>query len=109
MKKVILLFLCTGIYFTAIDKLAAQNKPQKDLIEKEAEEEAPLIFKFEPDYSEAAVQERNEFLAKRAIIDTMDIPETRRTKLIRDLYMNKDSKRLAKVLLADTNSGEQIE
>jgi hypothetical protein len=109
MKKVILLVLCAGIYLTGIHQLEAQTKPQKETKEKEAEEESPLIFKFDPDYSEEAVLERNEFLAKRAIIDTMDISEARRTKLIRDLYMHRDSRRLAKVLVADTNSDAQID
>ncbi len=109
MKKVILLLLCAGIYLTGIDKLTAQHKPQKEAKEKEAEEEAPLIFKFDPEYSEEADLERKEFLAKRAIIDTMDLSETRRIKLIRDLYMNRDSKRLAKVLLADTDNEAAVD
>ncbi len=66
----------------------------------------PKLFKFEPDYLAAKEAQRKEILLKRALIDSMDISEGRRQKLVRDLYRNKDSKRLTKILLANNKFEE---
>lgn len=66
------------------------------------EDEGPIMFKFEPDYLTAIEKRREEIAKTKSIIDTLDISENKRRKLLRDLYRNGLSKRLSKVLLATT-------
>ena len=66
------------------------------------EEEAPAIFKFEPDYLISVEKRRDQIKQVRAIIDTMPISENRKTRLLKDLYKNGFTEKLSKVLLADT-------
>lgn len=108
MKKIPLLLLCAGMYFLGANDLIAQQSPQKQAKFQEEEEEGPALFKFEPDYLSAAEERRKEILFMRSIIDSMDIPEGKRQKLVRDLYRNKDSKRLTKILLAN-NKFEELD
>jgi hypothetical protein len=107
MKKIPLLLLCAGMYFFGANDLIAQQIPQKQAKLQE-EEEGPALFKFEPDYLASEEARRKEILFMRSIIDSIDISEGKRQKLIRDLYRNKDSKRLTKILLAN-NKFEELE
>ena len=84
----------------------AQYTPQKETKLQVEEEEGPALFKFEPDYLAAEEARRKEILLMRALIDSMDISEGKRQKLVRDLYRNKDSKRLTKILLTNNNFEE---
>jgi len=108
MKKDLMLLFCIGLSAICSSNLLAQQGTQSDIIINSEEEEGPKLFKFEPDYLAAEEAQRKEILLKRALIDTMDISEGKRHKLVRDLYRNKDSKRLAKILLAN-NKFEELE
>lgn len=63
---------------------------------KEQAEASPLIFSFAPNYKSAHEKEREELELKIALIDSMDISESRKFNLIRDLYRSRESKRLLK-------------
>lgn len=102
MKKTALLLLCLWVYFAGTPETFAQEKPQKEAKEKAESEKGPALFEYEPDFLAAEEARRAEMERILGIIDTLDISETRRLKLIRDLYRRKDSKRLSKILLADT-------
>ena len=65
-----------------------------------------MLFKFEPDYLSAEEARRSEILLMRAMIDSLDISEGKRQKLIRDLYKNNGSKKLNKILLANNKFEE---
>lgn len=108
MKKIPLLLLCAGMYFFGANDLIAQQTPQKQAKLQEDEEEGPALFKFEPDYLASEEARRKEILLMRTLIDSMDISEGKRQKLVRDLYRNKNSKRLTKILLAN-NKFEELE
>lgn len=108
MKKIPLLLLCAGMYFFGANDLIAQQTPQKQAILQEEAEEGPALFKFEPDYLASEEARRKEILLMRTLIDSMDISEGKRQKLVRDLYRNKNSKRLTKILLAN-NKFEELE
>jgi hypothetical protein len=82
--------------------MTAQEKPQKIARMEAEEEEGPLVLKFEPDFLASEEASRAEMERIKQIIDTLDISENKRLKLIRDLYRNKESKRLSKILVADT-------
>lgn len=101
MRKPFILFVLL-LFALTMHKVTAQEKPQKEALEKAEEAEEPVIFKFEPEYL-ASMEARAEAIRKRkAIIDTLDISENKRRRLLRELYRNKESKLLYKYLLADT-------
>jgi len=81
-------------------KAFAQSTPQT--AETIIEEEGPLLTKFEPGFQESNEERMAEIRRKRAILDTLDISERKRRRLLKDLYKNQISERLSKALLADT-------
>ncbi|MCW5515299.1 hypothetical protein [Muriicola sp. Z0-33] len=102
MKKAIFLATMLGVFFIGTAPILAQEKPQKAAKEKAEGEKAPALYDYEPGYLAAEAARRAEIERIRLLIDSMDIPASRRFKLIRDLYKSKESKRLNKVLLTKT-------
>ncbi len=96
------------MYFFGANDLIAQQSPQKHAKLQDEEDKGPALFKFEPDYLAAEEARRKEILLMRTLIDSMDISEGKRQRLVRDLYRNKDSKLLTKILLAN-NKFEELE
>jgi hypothetical protein len=96
MKKTLIALFASGCCALSSTSLYAQETPQLDARQKEEAEASPLIFSFAPNYKNAQQREREELELKIAEIDTMDISETRKFKLIRDLYRKKETKRLQK-------------
>lgn len=101
MRRTLILFVLFLLALT-LHKVTAQEKPQKEAIEKAEAEEAPVMFQFEPEYLAAMEARAEEIKRRKAIIDTLDISEGKRRRLLRELYRNKDSRLLYKYLLADT-------
>ena len=95
-----------GLCALSTNELLAQQKPQKEAKLQEEEEEGPMLFKFEPDYLGVEEARRKEILLMRAMIDSLDISESKRQKLIRELYKNNGSRRLNKILLANNKFEE---
>ncbi|MGB5430826.1 hypothetical protein [Eudoraea sp.] len=108
MKKIPMFLLCAGLYLLGANNLFAQKSPQKEARLQAEEKEGPVLFKFEPNYLAAEETRRKEILLMRAMIDSLDLSEGKRQKLIRDLYKNNGSKKLNKILLAN-NKFEEIE
>lgn len=73
------------------------------------EDEGPVMFKFEPDYLVKNQERKAEISRAKKMIDTMNLSDRKRHKLLRDLYKNGWSKRLQKALLvtADFEDVEQ--
>ena len=109
MKRTRHSLLALGLFFVGVGLLMAQEKPQLEA--KLEEERIPLIFSYAPEYNATEKHEREALAAKISHIDSLDISETKRYKLIRDLYRNKDSKRLHKALLVEDplDAGEEIQ
>ncbi|WP_299162499.1 hypothetical protein [uncultured Eudoraea sp.] len=105
MKKLIRTAFFMGILLLAKTSYA-QYTPQKEAKLQVEAEEGPMLFKFEPDYLAAVETRRSEILLMRAMIDSLDISEGKRQKLIRDLYKNNSSKKLNKILLANNKFEE---
>lgn len=105
MKRTLQYLLVTGCFTVGTMVLPAQERPQFDA--KLEAESTPLILSYVPDYESAEQQEREALEEKIARIDSMEISETRRYKLVRDLYRNRNSKRLNKALMAK-NAFEDI-
>ena len=110
MKKLALLCLCMGCFLIGSTRATAQEKPQKIAKEKAESEKGPALYDYNPEFLADQKVKRAEIERIRQLIDSLDIPASRRFKLVRDLYKGKDSRRLNKILLADTqfeNSEEQ--
>ena len=108
MRRTLIIFLLFLLALT-LHKVTAQEKPQKEAIEKAEEEEEPVIFKFEPEYLDAMAAREAEIRRRKAIIDTLDISEAKRRRLLRDLYRDKETKLLSKYLLADTRFEDEYD
>ena len=102
MKNALLLSLVMGLFLMGTTSMTAQEKPQKIAKEKAQEEKRPALYDYDPDFLDAKAARRAEIERIRQLIDSLDIPASRRFKLVRDLYRSKESKRLNKVLLTDT-------
>lgn len=102
MKKSVLLFLCFVAFAVGMSRINAQEKPQKIAKEKAESEKGPALYNYEPNFLASEKARRAEIERIRQLIDSMDIPASRRFKLVRDLYKGKDSRRLNKILLTET-------
>lgn len=113
MKKLFFLYLCMA--GMASHGLTAQTKIQDSSITKKKtiraveEDEGPIMLKFEPDYVAEQLKRRNAILEKRRMIDTMDISEKRKLRLIKELYRDLNSKRVQKALLAETKFEDELD
>ncbi len=115
MKKLPILLSCLAfVVFTSV-KAQTQTVPKKTKESTavkpalEEEEEGPALLKFEPDFMNSVAERREYIRRTRAILDTLDIPERRRRKLLRDLHKNGLTKRLSKALVAETEFEDEIE
>ena len=106
MKKLLLLSVYGCFLVLGCQQLQAQQqdkKPKptaKQLAEEE--EEGPNMFKFEPDFLAKTEAKKARIERARKILDTLDIPERRKRKLLlKDLYKNGITDRLSKSVLAD--------
>lgn len=80
-----------------------------DSVKAQEEEEGPKVFKFEPDLVSSNEKRKAEIAHARSIIDTLDVSERKRLKLLRDLYKNGVSRRLKKALLVENTFEEETE
>ncbi|WP_405382328.1 hypothetical protein [Maribacter sp. LLG6340-A2] len=67
-----------------------------------AEEEVPIMFQFEPNYAAAQMKRRTALLQKIRALDTLNISEKKRLRLIKALYKDLNSEKVKKTILADT-------
>ena len=100
MKKVFVLSLC--IVCTVFSAVSAQEIRKDSIATTIADEDGPMMFKFEPEFVSEQLKKRAVFLEKRNRIDTMDISDRKRLRLIKQLYKGTNSKELQKALLTAT-------
>ncbi len=96
---VILIFLFT---IHTVSMSAQQNNSIQNQNASIKEEDKPLMQKFEPNYLKINQERKEEIALHRKIIDTLDLSERMRTKLLKDLYKKEPTNRLKKVLFATT-------
>lgn len=113
MKKLFFLSLCgacmIGHGLTAQTKIQDSSITKKKTKRAVEEDEGPIMLKFEPDYAAEQLKRRNAILEKRRMIDTMDISEKRKLRLIKELYRDLNSKRVQKALLAETKFEDELD
>ncbi|MDB4292867.1 hypothetical protein N9954_05615 [Maribacter sp.] len=105
MKKLLILsvygcFLAFGCQHLQAQQQDKKTTPTTKQISEE-EEEGPSMYKFEPDFLAKAQAKKARIALARKILDTLDIPERRKRKLLKDLYKNGVTDRLSKSVLAD--------
>ena len=96
-----------------LNGLTAQVVKQDSVVQKKSsvfeEDEGPIMLKFEPDFVSARVKRRNAILEKRRIIDTLDISDKKKLRLIKELYKDLNSKRLQRALLTETKFEDDLD
>ncbi|MEO9890952.1 hypothetical protein [Aurantibacter sp.] len=102
MRKNILAILCVGFIVFSSATLSAQQteKEKKNVVSDE--EEGPLMFKFEPNFLTAVESRQEEINQARAVIDTMQISDRKKRRLLRDLHKNPKDLVLSKTTVAET-------
>ena len=85
----------------------SQSAPQLDSLRKEVETAQPALLRYEPGIPDEISGRREELRTLRFRLDTLDIPESRRYRMMRDLYRGKDSRLLQKYLYAGINVGDE--
>lgn len=81
---------------------AQEQKTSQSKIDSLEDDDGPIVFKFEPDYLSKNEQRKAEIARVRKIIDTLDISDKKRLKLVKDLYKVGGTRRLNKALLVET-------
>lgn len=84
--------------------LFGQQAPQLDSILRAREEAGPKMLEFQPEHHTLNTLRRIRFEEFKARLDTLDIPEAKRYRIMRDLYRGKESRLLARYLPPDTPS-----
>lgn len=104
LKKIVFTFLLGGYFILTPHEIQSQNTFEEKTADRieEAEEKETLIHKFEPNFLNAEEQRKKDIELVRAIIDTLNISDRKRRKLLKDLYKNGVSERLSKAWLVDT-------
>ena len=102
-KPIILTVLCLLMATWAMKAQRALTQDPSQTAQVPIEEEdGPILTKFEPDFLQSNEERMAEIRHKRSILDTLDISERKRRRLLKDLYKNLDSERLSKALWVDT-------
>lgn len=68
--------------------------------------DVPIVFKFEPDFLIKNKQRKAEIADTKKRIDTLNISDRKRLKLLKDLYKKGVSKRLKKALSVEPKFDE---
>jgi len=107
MKKTLLLMICTFQLALGTPSINAQERQNK-IIEATYlnGNEEPIVFKFEPDFLIKNKQRKAEIAGTKKRIDTLNISDRKRLKLLKDLYKKGVSKRLKKALSVEPKFDE---
>ncbi len=104
MKKISLLPFLVCSFIIGITNTIAQNNKNGATLDSlaKAEEDGLLMFKFEPDYLASIEARKTDIREGIKIIDTMDISDRKRRKLIKQLFKSTPSKKDSKTRLVET-------
>lgn len=109
MKNISFRIICIVLLVLGIGNIYAQDQPKKQIdLSYLDETNEPAMFKFEPDFIAKNKQRKVAIAHTRKIIDTLNVTDRKRQRLLKDLYKNGLSKRLKKALFVETKF-EEIE
>lgn len=98
--KITTIWVFTLLLVGCTYNLAAQEGT-KNVVSKNQnleEEEGPIIYKFEPSYVTSEEKRKRELKENRAMIDSLDISDRKRRKLLKKLFSNDFSKYLSEIV-----------
>lgn len=98
-----LAFCCT-FFCTAIQYAQSSNSSITKLND---EDEGPIMFQFEPNYETAVMLQRKALKHKIKALDTLDISNRKRQRLIKTLYKESRSFNFKNSVLANTEFEEE--
>ncbi|QWX85148.1 hypothetical protein H0I23_05790 [Cellulophaga sp. HaHaR_3_176] len=90
-----LLLVCCTINLNAQN--STKNTASKNQILEE-EDEGPLMYKFEPSYTTSEEKRKVELKENRALIDSLDISDRKRKKLLKRMFSKDFSKYLSEIV-----------
>ncbi len=109
MKKLPYLLLPFIFLMAGANANSQQNNTDNKEIQKidKEEDDGPSLFKFEPTYMTSMAAKRERLRRTRELLDTMDISDLKRKRLLKDLYKNGLTDRL-ELLLTETKFEDEI-
>ena len=78
-----------------------QKTPQLDALAASQKNPAPALLEYAPNFEQQEASRRERMAALKAQIDTLDIPATKRYRIMRDIYRGRGVHWLEKYHLAD--------
>lgn len=107
MKNISFRIICIVLLVLGMGNIYAQDQPKKQIdLSYLDETNEPAMFKFEPDFIAKNKQRKVAIAHTRKIIDTLNVTDRKRQRLLKDLYKNGLSKRLKKALFVETKFDE---
>jgi hypothetical protein len=85
MKRIFMLGFLFGSFYAW-----GQKTPQLDALLAAQNDPAPALLEFTPQYEEQEYGRRERLKALKGQLDTLDIPESRRLRIMRDLYRGRE-------------------
>lgn len=92
-------FFCTGMLYSQ-----QNNNPASKTTE---EDEGPIMFQFEPNYETAVMLQRAALKQKIKALDTLEISDRKRQRLIKALYKESRNINFEKSVLVNTEFEEE--
>lgn len=84
---------------------AQENQIKKSQTKKSKtvkEEDSPIMYQFEPNYTSAEGKRKQEINNNRALVDSLDISDRKRRKLMKAVYSSDFNAHLSKIVTVDT-------
>ncbi len=106
MKKLLFCISCIlGFMTTSVAQVQQMDSISRML----PEEDAPLVLKFEPNINITANRKRSLFKIERRFIDTMQVSERKKQRLLRNLYRDIHAGTFNKTLITNTVFEDNID
>lgn len=99
MKK---LLFCVYCIFGFLATSVAQVQQIDPIYNMLPEEDAPLILRFEPNFKSTVNKKRTLFKMERQYIDTMQVSDKKKQRLLRNLYKDIYAGTFEKIGITDT-------
>jgi len=100
MKTILRLAFFSAFLFSGL--VYSQTNVAKRANTATEEEEGPIMFQFEPNYETATLLQREALVQKIKALDTLQISEKKRLRMIKQLYKQSRSISFEKSVLVNT-------
>jgi hypothetical protein len=106
MKKFL---FCISCILGFLSTTVAQGQQKDSILRMLPEEDGPLVLKFEPNMDVTANRKRALFKMERRYIDTMQISEKKKQRLLRNLYKEIHVGTFEKTFITNTGFEDDID